>query len=105
MAFRRVDRNRGMNIRSPPRVTTTKPRRIKGSKSETQSARAQALAETKSQARPRCKTMPTSAATTALLTSALARRRGFGAAYGEAVFDLDGQPFTLSTQIHIFGKR
>ena len=31
-------------------------------------------------------------------------RRGFGAAYGEAVFDLDGQPFTLSTQIRIFGR-
>lgn len=31
-------------------------------------------------------------------------RRGFAAAYGEATFDLGGQPFTLSTQMHIFPR-
>lgn len=29
-------------------------------------------------------------------------RRGFAAAYGEASFEIEGKPFTLSTQVHIF---
>ena len=30
---------------------------------------------------------------------------GFAAVFGEAVYDLDGHPFTLSTQVRILGGK